>query len=90
MSKRDIHASTNYIDMQEDELKAFLLNRYEYLKTLEEKQKSDEHLKNLVEGLKEYKDTTYTQEKKMTKAELKAARAVAKARGIEFKLPGEH
>lgn len=88
--KKEVHAATRFIEMEEDELKAFLLNRYEYLKTLEEIKKSDEHLKKLSDELKEYSASTYTDKQKSTKAEIKAARSIAKARGIEFKLPKEY
>lgn len=89
MSKKEVHAATHFVDLPEEELKAFLLNRYEGLKLLDEAQKNDGKLKKLTEDLKEYKDTVYTYTKKEYRAEIKAARAVAKARGIEFKLPKE-
>lgn len=89
MSKRAIHESTKFIEMQEEELKQFMLSRHEALKDLDEKKRKDEEVTKIQENLKCLVSERYTTPKKLYKAQLKAARAIAKARGIEFKLPKE-
>ncbi len=85
--KKEIHKAVSFVEMLEEDLKSFLLSRYEYLKEIDEKQKSDEHLQKLKDAFDDYKDERYTDVRKSTKAEIKAARSVAKARGIKFELP---
>ncbi len=87
MTKSEIHKATKFIDLSDDALGDFLLNRYEHLKTLGENLKLDPDLEKKREELKQLADERYNIEIKSTKAELKAARAIAKARGIHFQLP---
>lgn len=87
MNKRAIHESTRFLEMEADELKQFLLSRYEAIKELEEKKRKDEEVAKLAENLRSVVDERYTNPKKLYKAQLKAARAVAKVRGIDFNPP---
>jgi len=87
MTKKDIHVAVGFVEMLEEDLKNFLGFTYEELKNLDELKKNDETLKSLQEKLHEYCDLHYTGKQKALKAQLKAARAVAKARGIKFTLP---
>lgn len=85
--KREVHEMANLVDMLDEDLKNFLGFTHEELKNLDEKKKLDETLKNLQTKLREYCETEYTNKQKVLKAQLKAARSVAKARGIHFNPP---
>lgn len=87
MTRDEIHKSTKFVDLDDIALCDFLLNRYEHLKSLDEKKKKDEELNQKKLELKELYDERYNIDIKACKAQLKAARAIAKARGIVFKLP---
>lgn len=87
MNKQAIHESTKFVEMQEEELKQFLLNRYEAVKNLEELRRNDQEISKKKEELTAYIVEHYTTNIKLYKAQIKAARTVAKARNIEFKLP---
>lgn len=77
------------VELQDEELKEFLGHTYEAIKSLDEKKKADPEVARLRLVLKQYKDDCYDDEIKSLKARLKAARTVATARGIQWRLPKE-
>jgi hypothetical protein len=79
----------NIVDLSEEEIKAYLLHSHESLKAIEEEKKKDPKIEEMRQALKSYVDSCYNDDIKHLKARLKAARSVAKARGIAFKLPAK-
>lgn len=77
----------NLIDLHDEALKEFLGHSFESLKRLEEAKKNDPDIAQMRQKLKDYVTDNYDDEIKRTKANLKAARSLAKARGIEWRLP---
>lgn len=84
-----VFAQAALVDLHDEELKEYLGHIYESLKSLDEQKKNDPQIEKMREELKTYLDEHYNVESKRLKAQLKAARAVAKARGIKWKAPGD-
>lgn len=83
----DIHRQAHLVDLKDDELKEFLGGTYHRLKNIEEEKKNDPEIQQMQERLNEYKRDNYDDAIKELKARLKAARALAKARGIKWNPP---
>lgn len=77
------------IDLTDDELVDRIGKTWETIKRLEEQMKSDQEILALEDQIKELKHERYLDSRKMYKAQLKAARMLAQAKGIEFTLPGD-
>ncbi len=60
---------------------------WESIKRLDEAMESDPKIVRMLEELAEYKAQHYLEEKKAYKANLKAARLVAKTRGLKIDVP---
>jgi hypothetical protein len=60
---------------------------WENVKRLEEAMKGDSEILALEDQIKQIKHERYLDERKAYKSQLKAARMLAQAKGIEFKLP---
>lgn len=60
---------------------------WESIKQVDEAMAADPHIVRVLEELAEYKLEKYLEEKKAYKANLKAARLVAKARGLKVDVP---
>lgn len=86
MSKETL-AECKLVDMLNDELKEYLGGTYQKLKDLEEAKKKDPEIIQLQERLKTYMHDQYNIKIKQLKAQLKAARSVAKVKGVEWRLP---
>lgn len=86
MSK-DFLDEANLVDLNDDELKELLGHTYHGLKNLDEQQKNDPEIERMKAALKTYVDDNFADRKKALKARLKAARALAAVRGVEWKLP---
>jgi pyruvate/2-oxoglutarate dehydrogenase complex dihydrolipoamide dehydrogenase (E3) component len=86
---KEVLKEAELIELQDAELKEYLGFTYESIKTLEEKKRHDPEIARLRETLRKYQEDTYNLEIKKYRAYLKAARTVAKARGIQWRTPQE-
>lgn len=75
------------VDLSDDQLKELLGYCWEGIKRLEEQKKNDEQLLSMRAKINEYVDTNYTVFIKAFRARLRAARAQAAVRGIQWKAP---
>lgn len=75
------------VDLTDEELKEFLGYTYHAARNLEEEKKKDPDAQQMRDKLNQYLDDNFNEEIKRHKANLKAARALAGARGIRWKLP---
>lgn len=80
-------AESNLVDLSDEELKEYLGYCWESNKTLEERKKNDPDLEQMRQTMKDYIKDNYTDSIKDYKGKLKAARALATARGIVWKAP---
>ncbi len=78
-----------FIDLTDDELKAYLLGTHERIKNIEDEKKKDPDIEQMRQKLKDYINDNYDEELKSQRARLKAARAHAKGRKLKIELPGE-
>ncbi len=86
---KPILEESRIVELQDEELKEFLGHTYEAIKSLDEKKKLDPELQQMRQSLRKYSADCYDDEIKSLKARLKAARTVANARGIKWRLPKE-
>ncbi len=77
----------NLVDLSDEELKELLGYLWESNKTLEERKKSDPDLEQMRQKMKDYIKDNYSDVTKEYKGKLKAARALAAARGITWRAP---
>lgn len=75
------------VDLGDEELKEFLGYTYHAIKNLDDEKKKDPDLAQMRDKLKQYVSDNYDEEIKRQKANMKAARALASARGIKWRLP---
>jgi len=75
------------IHLTDEELVDTIGVLWESVKRLEEAMKSDGEIQALEEQIKEIKHDRYLDNRKAYKSKLKAARHLAQAKGIQFKLP---
>jgi hypothetical protein len=75
-----------YVDLSDDELKALVGCLFEGIKRLAEAKKIDQELEAMSAALKDLENSRYNFEIKVNGRRLKAARSLAKVRGITFKL----
>jgi len=83
----DIHKQANLVDLADTELKEFLGHAYHAIKNLEEEKKNDPDIQQMKEKLTLYTRDNYDDSLKELKARMKAARALAKARGVSWTPP---
>lgn len=75
------------LDFNDHELLEFLGYCYEEIKNLEERMKNDEEILALEQQLKDLKSARYGDNIREHKAMLRAARALAQAKGLAFNPP---
>jgi len=75
------------IHLTDEELVDTIGVLWESVKRLEENMKADGEIQALEEQIKEIKHDRYLDSRKAFKSKLKAARMLAQAKGIQFKLP---
>ncbi len=73
--------------LSDEELLDRIGQLWETIKQVDEAMAADPHIVRVLEELAEYKLEKYLEEKKAYKANLKAARLVAKARGLKVDVP---
>lgn len=84
---KDFLAEAALIDLDDDQLKELLGHTYHAIRNLDEAKKNDPDIEQMRATLKQYIEDNYTEEEKALKARMKAARSLATARGIKWKLP---
>lgn len=77
------------VNLDDDQLLDYLGFCYEEIKNLEEKLKNDPQILEMEQELKDLKNERYNDTIKGYKAQLRASRALAKAKGLKFKIPKE-
>jgi uncharacterized small protein (DUF1192 family) len=87
MSKQQILDESRLVTMTDAELVEAVGTLFESIKRLDEQMKSDPEIERMVAELNEYKAGRYLDNKKAMSRKLKAARAHARIRGLQFKLP---
>lgn len=80
-------AESHLVDLADDALKELLGATYHGLKNIEEASRSDPEIAALQEQLKELRRERYTERISALRARLKAARALAAARGVTWNPP---
>jgi hypothetical protein len=88
-NKNDLIAQTHLVDLSDNELLDFLGFCYEEIKNLDERMKADPEIIRIEEQLKELKTERYTDSIKALKGQLKAARHLARVKGLKFQIPGK-
>lgn len=78
---------THIMDLNDRELLEFLGYCYEEIKNLEEQMKNDDEILELEAKLKNLKNDKYADRIRGHKAMLRAARALAHAKGLAFNPP---
>lgn len=84
---KTIHDEAALVDLGDADLKELLGHTYHTIKNLEEQKKHDPEIERMRDQLNQYIDDCYGDELKRLKAKMKAARALAEARGVKWKLP---
>lgn len=87
MSKRELLNESQFIDLSDTDLKEALGALWERLKSLKEAEKTDPDVEQMRATLKQYIKDNYSDEVKDVSKKLKAARVIAKSRGIRWKMP---
>lgn len=82
-----IHNEAHLVDLTEAQLKEFLGHTYHSIRNVEEEKKNDPDIQQMRDKLTAYIKDNYDEELKTMKARLKAARALAKAKGIKWNPP---
>jgi hypothetical protein len=75
------------VDLDDGQLKELLGHTYHAIKDREEEKKNDPQIAQMRDQLRDYIKDNFDDEIKSLKARMKAARALAKARGVHWKLP---
>lgn len=75
------------VDLDDGQLKELLGYTYHSIRNLEDAKKKDPEAEQLRATLSQYLDDNFNEEIKRQKATMKAARALASARGIKWKKP---
>jgi len=78
------------IELTDEQLCEIIGNTWESIKRLEEAMSNDPAIQELQDQITQLKHDRYLDTRKTLKAQLRAARTLAHARGIEFQLPGEY
>lgn len=82
-----VHKEASLVDLSPEELKECLGATYHRIKNLEEDRKTDPDAQQMRDQLTAYLNDNYDEALKDLKKQMKAARALAKARGITWNMP---
>lgn len=86
MRKDQLIAQAHLADLTDEQLLDLVGALWENVKRLDEQMRSDPRVERLENELKEVK-AEFTDDLKLLKAKLKAARMMAKAKGLAFEAP---
>lgn len=87
MTKQAMLHESQFVDLTDDQLKDAIGTLWERIGAIKEAEGNDPDLEQMKAKLKAYRDDCYGAELKEAKKKLKAARAIAHAREIRWKLP---
>lgn len=87
MADAQILEESRLIDLTDEQLVDLVGSLFESIKRLDEAAKVDPEIERLQAELKAYKDDHYLDNKKRLVRRLKAARAHARIRNLDFNLP---
>lgn len=87
--KQLISDQSRFASLSDEELLNMIGYLWQEIKQIDESMADDDSIKAMTEELKEYKDDTYLTRKGAYQGQLKAARILAKLKGLNFKLPGD-
>lgn len=87
MSRQTIMEESRLVALTDEQLLELVGALWESVKRIDEAMKADLEIERLLTHLKEYKDDNYLDSKRSYMSKLKAARALAKVRGLRFNLP---
>ncbi len=82
-----VYHQANVNTLNDADLIKYIGGIWESIKRVDEAMESDPHIVRVLEELIEYKTEHYLEEKKAYKANLKAARLIAKTRGLKIDVP---
>lgn len=90
MSKKQVVVEqAKLAHLSDPDLLNFIGHLWQTIKDIDEVMADDPEIEEMVEQLKDYKEETYLLRKSALQGQLKAARILAKQKGLKFKLPGE-
>lgn len=75
------------VDLTDDQLVDLIGSLWETIKVIDERMRNDTEIEELQARLRDLKGTKYLDEQKRCKARLKAARTLAKAKGLSITVP---
>lgn len=87
MSKRELLSESQFVELNDVDLKEALGALWERLKALKEAENSDVEVERMKAEIKAYIDDNFRTERKDAEKKLRAGRVIAKARGITWRLP---
>lgn len=82
-----VHKEAQLVELTAEELKECLGATYHRIKNLEEDRKTDPDAQQMRDQLTAYLNDNYDEALKDLKKQMKAARALAKARGVSWEMP---
>ncbi len=83
--KKDVLDESKYVDLSDEDLKESLGFMWERCKSLREAEKTDPDVCQMRDKLKSYIEDNFRVERKDVERHLKAARQIAKLRGLKWK-----
>lgn len=87
--KQAIVEQAKLANLSDPDLLNFMGYLWQSIKDIDEAMKDDPQIEEMAEELKNYKDETYLTQKSAMQGQLKAARILAKQKGLRFKAPGD-
>lgn len=87
--KQTIVEQAKLANLSDPDLLNFIGHLWQTIKDIDEAMADDPQIEEMTEDLKEYKEETYLTRKSALQGQLKAARILAKQKGLKFKLPGD-
>lgn len=84
-NKKELFDQSRFLDLDDESLKEQLGFLHEQSKRLKESEKADPEVERLKGELKAYIEDNFRSERKEVDKALKAARVIAKLRGIKWK-----
>ena len=79
-----VHIEAQCLDLSDDDLTRHIGYLFEYIKRLQDEKSQDDELKELKQAAKDYSYDNYDRDIKLTTHQLRAARKVAKLRGLRL------
>lgn len=86
MTRESIFDEARIVSYTDSQLVDYIGNLWESVKRIDEQMKADPEIERMEIELKNYKDEHFLDEKKGFVRRLRAARAIAKVRGVQFRI----